>query len=451
MKKLGSIAVCLALVLGMGARGGCGGKSKADESARLTAHYAFDEGSGSVTREQVSGKDKKIAYVFSAENQANLYKEANDPLWRQGVSGKSLYMDGYSTYVQDDAFPNIKDDFTVSAFIAPRAFELAEGSDFDLTAIAGKGDVTIEEGFLLGYGYLGDVTFVLNLYDPADDITVKTVRITAPAARLSLYEWNHVAASYSVADARVTLYMNGAPVYQTLLSGCAGWKVQPSNEPFTVGQFVAAASAGSYKRNTVAGLLDEVRMYDGELPAADVAALYAAVSDDLALPYSEVALDASIFATDRYRPQYHAMPDGLWMNEPHAPIYYKGKYHLFFQHNAVGTYFAQIQWGHLVSDDMVSWKQVKNAVVRTEGVADKGIWTGGSVIGPDGAPWLAVTAGVTQANGSGQNIAFAHPADPNDPELTDWVLEKAVTVPQTEGTTDQFRDPFVWCDGGVYY
>ncbi len=447
MKKLLCVILCV-LLLG-GVMSACK-KTQTTEEVKLVAHYAFDEDGGSVTRDGVSGTDKKISYVFAEDNQALLYKKANDPLRRKGVSGKSLYMDGYSTYVQDDDFRNLRGGFTVSAFVAPRAFEII--NDDKLTSVVCKGDPASGEGFVLGYGSLGEWTLSVVLRDPQDKITTTAVRVSDPKHRLELYKWNHIAASYSPADARVSLYFNGELAYQTVFPDCKGWTVAPSSDSLMIGQFVNASTSGSYKKNTVAGLLDEVRIYDGEISAASVKELYSAVRDNLDLPYSEVALDGSIFETDRYRPQYHALPDGNWMNEPHAPIYYNGKYHLFFQHNAIGPYFEPIQWGHFVSDDMVSWKQVKNAVVLKENVSDAGVWTGGSVIGPDGTPWLTVTAGARKANGSGQNIAFAHPVDPSDPELTDWVLEDVVALTQDNyGAVNEFRDPFVWRDGDTYY
>jgi len=30
------------------------------------------------------------------------------------------------------------------------------------------------------------------------------------------------------------------------------------------------------------------------------------------------------------------------MNEPHAPLYYDGRYHLFYQHNPKGPYWNYI-------------------------------------------------------------------------------------------------------------
>ena len=35
----------------------------------------------------------------------------------------------------------------------------------------------------------------------------------------------------------------------------------------------------------------------------------------------------------KYRPQIHFSPRENWMNDPNGMFYYKGKYHLYFQHN----------------------------------------------------------------------------------------------------------------------
>lgn len=64
------------------------------------------------------------------------------------------------------------------------------------------------------------------------------------------------------------------------------------------------------------------------------------------------------------------------MNEPHAPFYYNGKYHLFFQFNLTGPYFRNICWGHLVSDDMVNWTPLKEVITPEAGtVAPDGVWS----------------------------------------------------------------------------
>jgi sucrose-6-phosphate hydrolase SacC (GH32 family) len=63
-----------------------------------------------------------------------------------------------------------------------------------------------------------------------------------------------------------------------------------------------------------------------------------------------------------YRPQFHFSPQKNWTNDPNGMVYYKGEYHLFFQHNPFGIDWGNMTWGHAVSPDLVHWKQLPNAL-----------------------------------------------------------------------------------------
>ncbi len=455
IKKITALSLaCLSAfsVIGMSA---CGEEpTPPQEGDGLVAYYAFDEGEGHTAKDSVSGTEQKINYVFSEENQINLSKPASEPIWRTGVKGKCLYMDGISNYVEDAYFENFATGaLTLSAWVAPRVFE----NNFKpeaLTCIVGKGDVGLQEGWLLGYGYLGTWGLKVAL-ENEETGDIFTAAFYDPINYLPLYEWSHVAASYDAKTGHVCLYLNGELVYEQIYSEYAGCKMVSSSDPLRVGKYIDPATVYGLDCNHVAGLLDEVRIYEKQLTNAQVVALYnekeAAGHPECA--YSDVMLDSSVYAGDRYRPQYHAIPPGMWMNEPHAAFYYNGYYHLFYQSNPCGPYWAQIRWSHWVSDDMVHWKYVKEAVVPTKGICPDGVWTGGSVIGPDGYPWLVITAGTLTHTYSGQNVAFAHPADPTDPYLQEWVVEDTLAITQSPGLGEQgqFRDPFVWQDDGIYY
>ena len=92
-----SVLTCLSLVNFVG----CSEKVSSDG---LVISYSFNEDGGSTTKEKVSGKNVHIEYVFSKENQANIFKQSSDPLRKDGVSGNCLYMDGFSTYIKDKTF-----------------------------------------------------------------------------------------------------------------------------------------------------------------------------------------------------------------------------------------------------------------------------------------------------------------------------------------------------------
>ena len=161
---------------------------------------------------------------------------------------------------------------------------------------------------------------------------------------------------------------------------------------------------------------------------------------------------------DYTRTQFHAAPYQFWMNEPHAPVYYNGMYHLFYQQNLSGSYWRNICWGHLVSTDMVNWTPVKEAITPTEdSVVPDGVWSGGATLDKNGVPLLFFTAG-NDAFGkvegliSNQNIGVAYLSDLTDPNLTDWVICEDLAIIQQggQGRRGEFRDPHIWKEGDTW-
>ena len=66
---------------------------------------------------------------------------------------------------------------------------------------------------------------------------------------------------------------------------------------------------------------------------------------------------------ETYRPQFHFTPRTGWTNDPNGLLWYKGEYHLFFQHNPFDTKWGNMTWGHAISKDLVHWTQVENALL----------------------------------------------------------------------------------------
>lgn len=60
---------------------------------------------------------------------------------------------------------------------------------------------------------------------------------------------------------------------------------------------------------------------------------------------------------DRWYPKFHIASEGGWINDPNGLCYYKGRWHVFYQLHPYGTQWGLCHWGHVSSEDMVTWRR----------------------------------------------------------------------------------------------
>lgn len=448
MKKFSTLAaVVLALLVVLSA---CSGNAHKKD---LLLYLKFDEGSG-ITVKDSSGNlpDTEMNYEFAHA----AYMDAQDPQWRsEGIRGGCLLLDGSSTYVtykRNDITVSGKA-LTVQVWIAPRTFEWDDpyaadnGNDFP-TGIVSQCDKSANKGFLLGYERFGRLTFQVGTGS-------EWLSVWSNGDNLEKYAWNLVTATFDAEAGEMCLYLNDTLVASRSVP--AGAEIAGAgSKSLVVGRNLEGERLSAGFQNVASGYIDECKLYSAALSEEEVANDYTSVTVP-EIEFSEIWLQ-NILTGDYTRPQFHGGPYQFWMNEPHAPVYYNGMYHLFYQANMTGAYWRNICWGHYVSTDMVNWKPVKEAITPTENsVVPDGVWSGGAAVDANGVPLLFFTAGndaFRDYDGliSNQNIGVAYPADLTDPELTDWVIcdELAIIQQPGQGRTGEFRDPHIWKEGDTW-
>ncbi|MFE5813456.1 glycoside hydrolase family 32 protein [Streptomyces sp. NPDC056479] len=154
-------------------------------------------------------------------------------------------------------------------------------------------------------------------------------------------------------------------------------------------------------------------------------------------------------STDPGAPHFRVRPPANWINDPNGPFRWRGRHHLFYQHNPDAPVHENVHWGHVSSPDLVHWEHHPIALTPTPGGPDEaGCWSG-CVVDDDGVP-TAVYTGVDRHHTGLGSICLARALMPRDETLTDWrpLPTPVVTGPPAGLDVVMFRDPYVFRSGG---
>ena len=154
---------------------------------------------------------------------------------------------------------------------------------------------------------------------------------------------------------------------------------------------------------------------------------------------------------DLSRQKYHFMAPAYWINDPNGLIFYKGEYHLFYQHYPHGSRWGAMHWGHAKSKDLVHWEHLPIALAPSEpyDLHERGGCFSGSAVDDNGVLTLLYTGTILKENG--QVIQTQCLATSED-GITFEKFEgnPVIPGPPEDGSVD-FRDPKVWKHGELWY
>ena len=161
--------------------------------------------------------------------------------------------------------------------------------------------------------------------------------------------------------------------------------------------------------------------------------------------------------SDPYRPRFHFQPPGGWLNDPNGALYWRARYHLFYQYYPDAAYSViehrdgsqehlRICWGHASSSDLIHWEHHPIALQPSlPGVDDRACFSG-HVVDNDGVATM-IYCGIP----GGSCIATS-----SDYRLERWTKHPRVVIPRPRpGDPDHGRygacDPCMWREGDRWY
>jgi len=228
------------------------------QTSKPVAEWSFDETSGAVAHDSVSGEDDAITGMFRHVD---------------GVTGHGLRFDGTSTAVirKAKSAPHLTKGLTVDAWLAIDAYP------WNWVPIV---DHRSEEqaGYFFGIDSFGHVGLMLAVNGQWWSL-FSTVQIP-------LKKWSHIAGTYDPAKG-ITIYLDGKPVGELSVQGPLS---VAEREDLVIGRVRQEALPAQWIHPKLPvwfsfdGILDDVRIFDSSLAPAEIAKAYA----DVQVPSGEV-------------------------------------------------------------------------------------------------------------------------------------------------------------------
>lgn len=131
--------------------------------------------------------------------------------------------------------------------------------------------------------------------------------------------------------------------------------------------------------------------------------------------------------------KYHYSRKEGWLGNPCGLVYFKEKYHLFFQLNPYLPRYGLMHWGHATSEDLMIWEECPVAISPDKEMS----CNSGAAVVHDGKIWLFYNA----TTETGEETVLAAYSD------NGVIFTKAEEMPAVRAPYEgdfKFREPFVF-------
>ena len=143
---------------------------------------------------------------------------------------------------------------------------------------------------------------------------------------------------------------------------------------------------------------------------------------------------------DPLHPIYHYVAPENRMNDPNGICFWRGRWHLFYQ--GYPPEDPRQHWGHVVSDDLIHWRDLPYAIYPSP---ERACFSGSTLVEKDRV--IAMYHGTEVGN----MVAISH-----DPLLLNWEKvtgQAVIPIRNPDGSPRPYRvfDPCIWKQGDTYY
>lgn len=151
------------------------------------------------------------------------------------------------------------------------------------------------------------------------------------------------------------------------------------------------------------------------------------------------------FDSRRLRPRFHFSSPAGWMNDPHAPVWFRGQYHLFFNYYPFEAEGVRPKcWGHAVTTDFTSYRLLPTAIAPDSEYDRDGCASGCAVVHEDRLYLIYTGRNYYRRPREAQCVAWSE-------DGIHFVKSSLnpVVLPEDQREAD-FRDPWVYRGGGEW-